>query len=100
MRSPGWLQTSVQSGFLSGTPGIPNTPAPPSTPLFHEIMAYNATAITNGGACPDWIELRNLTSQTVDLTGRYLSDEPQVDDEAQMRAFWREWYRRVTRATP
>ena len=35
-----------------------------------------------------------------DISKGYLSDQPQVDDEAQMRAFWREWHRRVTRATP
>ena len=34
-----------------------------------------------------------------DISKGYLSDAPQVDDEAQMRAFWREWHRRVTRTT-
>lgn len=30
-----------------------------------------------------------------DISKGYQSDEPQVDDEAQMRAFWREWHRRL-----
>ena len=30
-----------------------------------------------------------------DISKGYQSDEPQVDDEAQMRAFWREWQRRL-----
>jgi len=31
-----------------------------------------------------------------DISKGYLSETPQVDDEAQMRAFWREWHRRLT----
>ncbi len=33
-----------------------------------------------------------------DMSKGYLSDHPQVDDEAQMRAFWREWDRRLAGA--
>ncbi len=31
-----------------------------------------------------------------DISKGYRRDEPQVDDEAQMRAFWREWHRHMT----
>lgn len=31
-----------------------------------------------------------------DISKGYLREQPQVDDEAQMRAFWREWNRRIT----
>jgi hypothetical protein len=50
----------------------------PSTPVvINEIMASNDKTVADPqGDYDDWIELRNLTDQEVDLTGRYLSDEP------------------------
>lgn len=50
----------------------PNTPV-----VINEIMASNtATLADPQGEFDDWIELHNITEQEVDLTGRYLSDEP------------------------
>ncbi len=49
-----------------------NTPV-----VINEFMASNLSTIADPqGEFEDWIELRNLTSSPVDLTGRYLSDEP------------------------
>ena len=49
-----------------------NTPV-----VINEFMADNKTTITDPqGQYADWIELRNITEATVDLTGHYLSDEP------------------------
>jgi spore coat protein CotH len=47
------------------------------TPLvINELMASNTTTVADPqGEYDDWIELRNLTSEEVDLTGRYLSDD-------------------------
>ncbi len=49
-----------------------------TTPVvINELMADNeATLADPQGEFDDWIELRNLTDTEVDLTGRYLSDEP------------------------
>ncbi len=45
--------------------------------VINEFMASNTNALADPqGEYDDWIELRNLTTNTVDLTGRYLSDEP------------------------
>ncbi len=49
-----------------------NTPV-----VINEFMADNQTALVDPqGQFDDWIELRNLTDVEVDLTGHYLSDEP------------------------
>jgi len=49
-----------------------NTPV-----VINELMAANTGTLTDPqGEYDDWIELRNVTGQGVDLTGRYLSDEP------------------------
>ena len=45
--------------------------------VLNEFLASNASTLADPqGEFDDWIELRNLTAQPVDLTGRYLSDEP------------------------
>jgi len=50
----------------------PNTPV-----VINELMASNTGTLADPqGEYDDWIELRNVTDQEVDLTGRYLSDEP------------------------
>jgi spore coat protein CotH len=49
-----------------------NTPV-----IINEFMASNdGTRADPQGEYDDWIEFHNLTDQDVDLTGRYLSDEP------------------------
>ena len=49
-----------------------NTPV-----VINEFMAANTHTLADPqGEYDDWIELRNLTAQEVDLTGHYLSDEP------------------------
>jgi spore coat protein CotH len=53
------------------------TTASNSPVILNEIMASNASTLADPqGEFDDWIELRNLTDQPVELTGRYLSDEP------------------------
>lgn len=49
-----------------------NTPV-----VINELMASNKSALADPqGEYDDWIELHNLTDQEVDLTGHYLTDEP------------------------
>lgn len=49
-----------------------NTPV-----VINEVMASNTGTIADPqGEFDDWIELRNLTGEIADLTGHYLSDEP------------------------
>jgi hypothetical protein len=51
--------------------------APTSPVVINEIMAANRDTIADPqGDFDDWIELRNITANEVDLAGRYLSDEP------------------------
>ena len=53
------------------------TTASHSPVVINEIMASNSSTLADPqGEFDAWIELRNLTDQEVDLTGRYLSDEP------------------------
>lgn len=49
--------------------------------VINEFMASNSMSAADGsGAFPDWIELYNKGTQTIDLTGYYLSDdETEVD---------------------
>lgn len=45
--------------------------------IINEVMADNLTAYADPqGEYDDWIELRNFTDSPVDMTGRYLTDEP------------------------
>ena len=43
--------------------------------VLNEIAADNRGSVTNAGATPDWIELFNNSSQTIDLGGMSLSDD-------------------------
>ncbi len=53
------------------------TTASNSPVVINEVMASNTSTLTDPqGEFDDWIELRNLTGQELDLAGRYLSDEP------------------------
>jgi hypothetical protein len=59
---------SYRVGLISAT----NTPV-----VINEVMASNTRTIADPqGEFDDWIELRNVTDTEVDLTGHYLSDEP------------------------
>lgn len=53
------------------------TTASRSPVVINEVMAANGSTLADPqGEFDDWIELRNVTDGVVDLTGRYLSDEP------------------------
>jgi hypothetical protein len=59
-------------GYRVALTSATNTPV-----VINEFMASNAATLADPqGDYDDWIELRNLTDAEVDLTGRYLSDEP------------------------
>lgn len=63
-----WDTYSYRVGLASAS----NTPV-----VINEFMADNDSVLADPqGEFDDWIELRNLTDQNVDLTGRYLSDDP------------------------
>jgi hypothetical protein len=55
------------------------TPRANASPVVvNELMAQNnATVEDPQGEYDDWIELKNTTSETVDLSGMYLSDNPE-----------------------
>jgi hypothetical protein len=45
--------------------------------VFNEVMAKNVAIIADPqGEYEDWIELENVSEQTISLTGMYLSDDP------------------------
>ncbi|MBL9129028.1 MAG: lamin tail domain-containing protein [Verrucomicrobiales bacterium] len=53
------------------------TTAPDSPVVIEEFLAANVASHADPqGDFDDWIELHNVTDAEVDLTGRYLSDEP------------------------
>ncbi len=53
------------------------TTAPHTPVVINELMALNDQTIADPqGEFDDWIELRNITDEAVDLSGCYLTDEP------------------------
>lgn len=46
------------------------------TLVLNEVMADNLTYTNLDGSITDWIELRNLSSQTINLAGMSLTDDP------------------------
>jgi len=77
------------------------------SPEMRELRLYNFLEFLGPGgfATPDDCEALALCQRGYanvngagwnDISKGYLSEEPQVDDEAQMRAFWREWNHRLT----
>ena len=53
------------------------TSASNSPVIINELMASNTSTLADPqGEFDDWVELHNLSDQEVNLTGRYLSDEP------------------------
>jgi hypothetical protein len=62
------------STAINGTPGLPPVAPVPSDVVINELMADNATAVTNGGAFPDWAELYNRGTNSVNLTKWSLTD--------------------------
>jgi len=62
------------SNGLNGTPGAANSQSAPPAIVLNELMAENVTAVTNGGAYPDWLELYNSGGSDVDLGNWSLSN--------------------------
>ncbi|MCI0747886.1 MAG: lamin tail domain-containing protein [Verrucomicrobia subdivision 3 bacterium] len=60
---------------LNGSPGTAPAEPSPADVMLNELMAENGGAVTNDGAFPDWIELRNGGSSAVNLSGWSLSDD-------------------------
>ena len=54
----------------------------PTGPLaIWEVMTANNSYIPQRlGECYDWVELRNISGETIDLSGYCISDDPQVPD--------------------
>ncbi|HEY2953615.1 MAG TPA: lamin tail domain-containing protein, partial [Verrucomicrobiae bacterium] len=65
------------SAFAGGTPGSVNPPALPTVAevRLNEIMAHNVSTIASGTNYYDWIELCNVSTQTVILAGWSLTDD-------------------------
>lgn len=54
---------------------------PPQVRL-NELMADNTTVITDeAGEYEDWVEIVNLDSRTIDLSGMFLTDDPAVTNQ-------------------
>jgi hypothetical protein len=62
------------SAAANGTPGLPPVAPVPGDVVINEVMADNAAAVTNGGAFPDWTELYNRGTNSVNLTRWSLTD--------------------------
>jgi hypothetical protein len=62
------------STLLNGRPGLPLVTPPVGNILLNEIMASNVSAVQNGTNFPDWLELHNSSSNTVDLANWSLSN--------------------------
>ena len=69
---PANWRASAQTG---GSPGAANPEVPPAVVRLNEIMAENVSAVKNGDAYPDWIELHNGGDSAVNLAGWSLSDD-------------------------
>jgi hypothetical protein len=65
---------SVVSAETAFTWGTSNTSA--GTLVLNEILAYNRDTIQNGGKYPDYIELYNNGSTSLNLTNYSLTDDP------------------------
>ncbi|MEY2409363.1 MAG: hypothetical protein QOF48_2033 [Verrucomicrobiota bacterium] len=63
------------SSIANGTPGTVTPPPPQGSVVINEVMAENISSVNNGGAYPDWIELRNNGGTPVSLTGWSLTDD-------------------------
>lgn len=77
-------QCIERTTMRSPTPGTMNEPSTIVVPVFiNEWMAANSTALADpaDGLCQDWFELYNAGSQTVDLTGFHLTDDPTVTNK-------------------
>jgi hypothetical protein len=58
-----------------GTPGNLNSAPPARTIELNEVMAHNVSAVNHAGTFPDYLELRNTGSNTVNLAGWSLTDD-------------------------
>jgi len=66
------------SSILKGTPGLDDEGVGQGDILINEVLSHSS-----GG--PDWIELRNMTDDPIDLGGMYLSDSDA--DDPNLRKF-------------
>jgi hypothetical protein len=63
------------SAQTNGTPGFAPTSAPPAISLvLNEIAAENTASVSNGNTFPDWVELFNASTNTVNLSNWSLTD--------------------------
>jgi hypothetical protein len=69
--APGNWRASLLPG---GSPGTGPQPLSPPLVRLNELMAHNLTAVEHAGTYPDWIELHNGGTTTVDLAGWSLTD--------------------------
>ena len=76
-RVTGTIKASVTGDVSTYFYRVATTAATGTAVVINEFMASNTNVLADPqGQFDDWIELRNLTTNDVDLTGRYLSDEP------------------------
>lgn len=63
------------SASKDGSPGAARPPSSPPSVRLNELMADNVTAIDHSGTHPDWVELYNSGTVSVNLTGWSFSDD-------------------------
>ena len=64
-----------RSAAVGGSPGAPDSPPATSPVVLHEVMAENLSAVPISGTFPDWVELKNTSSEPVDLAQWSLTDD-------------------------
>jgi hypothetical protein len=65
-----WRASSV----VNGTPGFAPVTPPLGNIVLNEIAADNQASVQNGGSFPDWLELFNQGTNTVDISNWSLTD--------------------------
>lgn len=63
-----WRASSV----INGTPGVTSTQT--NTVYINEVMAWNVSSVLIGTNYPDWVELYNSASNTIDISGWSITD--------------------------
>ncbi len=76
----GWIRPNLQWQLL----GTATSPMPTflGRVILSEFIAdNNSTLLDEDGAAPDWVEIWNSTSGSVNLAGYYLTDDPSVPNK-------------------
>ena len=66
---------------MQGYEALLDTMIPTGSLAIWEVMTYNDKYLPQRlGECYDWVELRNISGEDLDLTGYCISDDPRISD--------------------